>query len=78
MLRREVAMRTRTRQIVRMLADMRHSAHCRTLRYAATQQALRLAASEAEEEQDDQPPETSDTPSEPRAIHAVKRGTGFH
>jgi hypothetical protein len=71
-------MRNRTRQIVRMLADMRHSAHCRTLRYAATQQAMRLAASEAEDEQDDQPPEASDTPSEPRASLAVKRGTGFH
>jgi hypothetical protein len=39
---------------------------------------MRLAASEAEEEQDDQPPEASDTPSEPRAFQAVKRGTGFH
>ena len=71
-------MRTRTRQVVRMLADMRHSAHCRALRYAATQEAMRLAASEAEDGAGRQPPEASDAPSDPHASLAVKRGTGFH
>lgn len=48
---RGCAMKRRTaRQLVRLLSDIRHSAHCRTLRAAATIRAMELAAAEAEEE----------------------------
>jgi len=36
-------MRTRTREVVRLLATFRHSARCRTLRAAAAQEARDLA-----------------------------------
>jgi hypothetical protein len=63
-----------------MLADMRHAAHCRALRAVATQEAMRLAAEEAEADAGSQE-ETRDAPesgSDVRAIEAVKRGPGFH
>ncbi|KXV04028.1 hypothetical protein CR51_15070 [Caballeronia megalochromosomata] len=40
-------MRTRTREVVRMLATFRHSAHCRRLRAAAAAQEARDLANEA-------------------------------
>ncbi|WP_250515355.1 hypothetical protein [Caballeronia sp. INDeC2] len=40
-------MRTRTREVVRMLATFRHSAHCRRLRAAAAAQEVRDLADEA-------------------------------
>jgi hypothetical protein len=63
-----------------MLADMRHAAHCRALRAVATQEAMRLAAAEAEadavlQEETHEAPETS---SDVRPVEAVKRGTGYH
>ncbi|SAK88064.1 hypothetical protein AWB77_04747 [Caballeronia fortuita] len=39
-------MRTRTREVVRMLATFRHSAHCRRLRAAAAAQEARDLANE--------------------------------
>ena len=45
-------MRTRTREVVRMLAMFRHSAHCRRLRAAAAAQEARDLANE--ESQDDE------------------------
>ncbi|SAK50840.1 hypothetical protein AWB78_01083 [Caballeronia calidae] len=45
-------MRTRTREVMRMLATFRHSAHCRRLRAAAAAQEARDLASE-ETTQDD-------------------------
>ncbi|SAK61918.1 hypothetical protein AWB76_03142 [Caballeronia temeraria] len=39
-------MRTRTREVVRMLATFRHSAHCRSLRAAAAAQEARDLANE--------------------------------
>ncbi|WP_044042467.1 hypothetical protein [Caballeronia insecticola] len=48
-------MRTRTREVVRMLATLRHSAHCRRLRAAAAAQAARDLSNEeaGDETQDD-------------------------
>jgi hypothetical protein len=46
-------MRTRTRDMVRMLATLRHSAQCRTLRAAKAHEALLRASEEAREAQDD-------------------------
>jgi hypothetical protein len=43
-------MKRRTaRQLVRLLSDIRHSAHCSTLRAAATSRAIELAEDEADE-----------------------------
>lgn len=39
-------MRTRTREVVRMLATFRRSAHCRSLRAAAAAQEVRDLANE--------------------------------
>lgn len=73
-------MRTRTRQVVRMLADMRHAAHCRALRAVATQEAMRLAVEEAEADAGSQEEshEAPDTSSDAHPIEAVKRGPGYH
>jgi hypothetical protein len=46
-------MRTRTREVVRMLATFRHSAHCRRLRAAAAAQEARDLANE--ESHDEEP-----------------------
>lgn len=53
-------MRTRTREVVRMLATFRHSAQCRRLRAAAAAQEARDLASEASTDDalDDEPAET--------------------
>ena len=43
-------MKRRTaRQLVRLLSDIRHSAHCSTLRAAATNRVMELAEDEADE-----------------------------
>ena len=47
--------RRNARQLVRLLSDMRHAANCRTLRAAATQRAIELAAEEAAEAEQDKP-----------------------
>jgi hypothetical protein len=54
-------MRTRTREVVRMLAMFRHSAHCRRLRAAAAAQEARDLASEEEQdgEQEDERAESA-------------------
>lgn len=54
-------MRTRTREVVRMLATFRHSAHCRRLRAAAAAQEARALADEElpDEAQEDERAETS-------------------
>jgi hypothetical protein len=51
---RGCSMKRRTaRQLVRLLSDLRHSAHCSTLRAAATNRAMELAAAEEEEQASD-------------------------
>jgi hypothetical protein len=40
--------RRSARQLVRLLADIRHATHCSTLRAAATNRAIALAATEGE------------------------------
>lgn len=46
-------MRTRAREVVRMLATFRHSAHCRRLRAAAAAQAARDLANEESPESEE-------------------------
>jgi hypothetical protein len=43
-------MRTRTRDMVRMLATLRHAAQCRSLRAARAQEEIRLLREEPDEE----------------------------
>ncbi|SAK63029.1 hypothetical protein AWB80_02816 [Caballeronia pedi] len=43
-------MRTRTREVVRMLATFRHAAHCRRLRAAAAAQEARDLANETSQD----------------------------
>lgn len=56
-------MKRRTaRQLVRLLSDIRHSAHCSTLRAAATNRVMELADTEEHEQQaSDSPEETRET-----------------
>ncbi|MGA7779118.1 MAG: hypothetical protein WCA85_15620 [Paraburkholderia sp.] len=60
---RGCAMKRRTaRQLVRLLSDIRHSAHCSTLRAAATNRVMELADAEEHEQQaSDSPEETRET-----------------
>jgi hypothetical protein len=44
-------MRTRPRDMARLLATLRHSAQCRALRAATAKEAMRRAKEEADEEQ---------------------------
>lgn len=41
--------RRSARQLVRLLSDLRHAAHCSSLRAAATNRVMALAAVEADE-----------------------------
>jgi hypothetical protein len=60
---RGCAMKRRTaRQLVRLLSDIRHSAHCSTLRAAATNRAMELAAAEEDEPQTPESPEDTREP----------------
>ena len=56
--------RRSARQLVRLLSDLRHAAHCSTLRAAATNRVMALAAVEADENvdltEDDSPESTRD------------------
>jgi hypothetical protein len=51
LLRQEAAMTKRTRRVVRILATFRHAAHCRIVRAAKAQEALKLAQDEADEKE---------------------------
>ena len=70
-------MRTRTREVVRMLATFRHSAHCKRLRAAAAaQQARDLASEESQDE-----PQEEEERTEPDAIARIvlrKTNPGVH
>jgi hypothetical protein len=56
-------MKRRTaRQLVRLLSDIRHSAHCSALRAAATNRAMELADEEADE------PSTPDNANDARDV----------
>jgi hypothetical protein len=44
--------RRSARQLVRLLADIRHATHCSTLRAAATNRAIALASAEADADAD--------------------------
>jgi hypothetical protein len=65
---RGCAMKRRTaRQLVRLISDIRHSAHCRTLRAVAVNRTMELAAAEADEQEDwDSPDETRGTAQDER------------
>ncbi|MGF6569781.1 hypothetical protein ABH945_001892 [Paraburkholderia sp. GAS333] len=45
--------RRSARQLVRLLSDIRHAAHCSTLRAAATNRAIALASAEEDADADD-------------------------
>ncbi|MDR5783743.1 hypothetical protein QCE63_30465 [Caballeronia sp. LZ065] len=63
-------MRTRTREVVRMLATLRHSAHCRRLRAASAAQAARDLANEvasAAPPEDDDPADSATDAAAPRS-----------
>ena len=61
-------MKRRTaRQLVRLLSDIRHSAHCSTLRAAATSRAIELAEDEADE------PSTSESADDTRDVTQDER-----
>ncbi|MBC8745485.1 hypothetical protein F6X42_02190 [Paraburkholderia sp. WC7.3b] len=55
--------RRSARQLVRILSDLRHAAHCSSLRAAATNRVMALAAAEAAEDvdptRDDDSPESA-------------------
>ncbi|WP_321801247.1 hypothetical protein [Caballeronia sp. J97] len=68
-------MRTRTREVVRMLATFRHSAHCRRLRAAAAAQEARDLANEPL--QDDATEEDERTESDMRSA-VRKPHPGMH
>jgi len=62
-------MKRRTaRQLVRLLSDIRHAAHCSTLRAAATNREIALASAERQEsptdsqERDETPEATREAP----------------
>jgi hypothetical protein len=57
-------MRTRTRDVVRMLATLRHAAHCRSLRAAKAREVL-------EENRDDTPEDAEDI--DDTCEHGVQR-----
>jgi hypothetical protein len=48
-LRKEMTMRTRPREVVRMLAAFRHAAHCRSVREARAQEEASRTMKECEE-----------------------------
>jgi hypothetical protein len=45
--------RRSARQLVRLLSDIRHAAHCSTLRAAATNRAIALASADEDADADD-------------------------
>jgi hypothetical protein len=74
LLREEATMRTRTREVVRMLATFRHAAHCRRLRAAAAAQAARdLANEESPEEEDPEDGERAES-----SAGRERRQSGMH
>jgi len=66
-------MRTRTREVVRMLATFRHSAHCRRLRAAAAAQAARDLANEESPEEEREDDERAENPGT-----SERRQSGMH
>lgn len=66
-------MRTRTRQVVRMLATFRHSAHCRRLRAAAAAQAARDLADEESPDEEQEDDERAENPG-----RRERRQSGMH
>jgi hypothetical protein len=60
-------MKRRTaRQLVHLLSDLRHSAHCSALRAAATNRVIELAATEEDGQASDSPDETREAPQNDR------------
>ncbi|WP_232624331.1 hypothetical protein [Paraburkholderia ginsengisoli] len=60
--------RRSARQLVRLLADIRHATHCSTLRAAATNRAIALASAESEADAAD----SDDSPESARDAHQDK------
>jgi hypothetical protein len=66
--------RRSARQLVRLLSDLRHAAHCSTLRAAATNRAIALASAEADADAPDTD-DSADAAREARQIKPVRSGS---
>jgi hypothetical protein len=73
----ETSMRTRPRDVVRMLAALRHSAHCRRLRAASAAQAARDLANEEAAPDVAEEDEREDERADP-ATGTERRRSGVH
>jgi hypothetical protein len=62
-------MRTRPREVVRMLAALRHSAQCRTLRAAKAREAMLQAKEETDEAEATEDDDVTQTPPEAGRLH---------
>jgi predicted secreted Zn-dependent protease len=63
--------RRSARQLVRLLSDIRHAAHCSSLRAAATNRAIALVSTE-DEAQADPDDRTEDSADAVRNLHQTK------
>ena len=66
--------RRSARQLVRLLSDIRHAAHCSTLRAAATNRAMGLASAESEADDAD-PDDTTEAAREARQDKPARSGS---
>jgi hypothetical protein len=66
--------RRSARQLVRLLADIRHATHCSTLRAAATNRAIALASAESEADAADSDDNT-ESPRDARQDKPVRSGS---
>jgi hypothetical protein len=66
--------RRSARQLVRLLADIRHATHCSTLRAAATNRAIALASAETDADAADSDDDT-ESPRDARQDKPVRSGS---
>ena len=71
-------MRTRTREVVRMLATFRHSAHCRRLRAASAAQAARDLANEESPDDEKASDQADSSSADERQPQPGKPHRGMH
>jgi hypothetical protein len=66
--------RRSARQLVRLLADIRHATHCSTLRAAATNRSIALAAAEGEADAADSD-DSTESPRDTRQDKPARSGS---
>ena len=64
--------RRSARQLVRLLSDIRHAAHCSTLRAAATNRAIAFASAEEDADAADSDDRAEDNADAAREVHQTK------